>query len=161
MAKDKVMLTYSGLKKYEKELYELKSVERQRIAKKIKAARAQGDISENADYDSAKEEQTEIEKRIAELESILRKAEVVADEEFDPATVNVGCEVKLHNMEYDDNVTYSIVGSLEANSLEGKISNESLVGSNLIGHQVGDLVNIKLPDGGEVQYKVLEIKKAV
>lgn len=160
MAATKAMITHAGLKKYEEELHELKSVKRQQVASKIKQARAQGDITENADYDAAREEQTEIEKRIAELEGILSKAEVVDDEEFDSTSINVGCEVKLYDLGYREEVTYFIVGSLEANSLERKISNESLVGSNLIGHHVGDLVDVKLPEGGEIQFKVLEIKKA-
>ena len=151
----KTMITYAGLKKYEDELHELKAVKRQEVAQKIKVAREQGDLSENADYDAAKEEQTEIEKRIIELESILRNAEVVVDEEFDHGKINVGCEVKLY-----EEVTYFIVGSSEANSLTGKISNESPVGAGLMGHHVGDTVDIKLPDGGTIQYKVLDIKKA-
>lgn len=160
METNKTIITHAGLKKYEEELYELKSVKRQQVAEKIKYARAQGDITENADYDAAKEEQTEIEKRIAQLEGILRKAEVVDDEEFDPEKVSVGCAVKLFDLDYNEEVTYTIVGSLEANSLEGKISNESLVGSSLIGHAIGDLVDVILPEGGEIQFKILEIKKA-
>lgn len=156
----KTMITYAGLKKYEDELHELKAVKRQEVAQKIKVAREQGDLSENADYDAAKEEQTEIEKRILELENILRNAEVVVDEEFDHGKINVGCEVKLYDLEYDEEVTYFIVGSSEANSLAGKISNESPVGAGLMGHHIGDTVDIKLPDGGVIQYKVLEIKKA-
>ncbi len=154
------MITYAGLKKYEDELSELKSVKRQEVAEKIKVAREQGDLSENADYDAAKEEQTEIEKRILELENILRNAEVVVDEEFDPGRVNVGCEVKLYDIEFDEEVVYYIVGSSEANSLQGKISNESPVGAALMGHHVGDIVDIKILDGGDSQYKILEIKKA-
>jgi len=154
------MITYAGLKKYEDELHELKAVKRQEVAQKIKVAREQGDLSENADYDAAKEEQTEIEKRILELENILRNAEVVVDEEFDHGKINVGCEVKLYDLEFDEEVTYFIVGSSEANSLAGKISNESPVGAGLMGHHIGDTVDIKLPDGGVIQYKVLEIKKA-
>ncbi len=156
----KTMITYAGLKKYEEELHELKAVKRQEVAEKIKVAREQGDLSENADYDAAKEEQTEIEKRILELENILRNAEVVVDEEFDPGRVNVGCEVRLYDMEFDDEVSYFIVGSSEANSLQGKISNESPVGAALMGHHVGDIVEIKIADGTNSQYKILDIKKA-
>lgn len=158
---NKNIITQTGLKRYEDELRKLKSTERQRVAEKIKFAREQGDITENADYDAAKDEQTEIEKRIVELEGILRHAEVIADDEFDPGRINVGCRVKLYDLDYDEEVFYSIVGSFEANTLEGKISNESLVGSNLIGHRVGDLVEIPLPEGTKTSYKVLEIKKAV
>ncbi len=156
----KTMITYAGLKKYEEELHELKAVKRQEVAEKIKVAREQGDLSENADYDAAKEEQTEIEKRILELENILRNAEVVVDEEFDPGRVNVGCEVRLYDMEFDEEVSYFIVGSSEANSLQGKISNESPVGAALMGHHVGDIVEIKIADGANSQYKILDIKKA-
>ena len=156
----KTMITYAGLKKYEEELHELKAVKRQEVAEKIKVAREQGDLSENADYDAAKEEQTEIEKRILELENILRNAEVVVDEEFDPGRVNVGCEVRLYDMEFDEEVSYFIVGSSEANSLQGKISNESPVGAALMGHHVGDIVEIKIADGTNSQYKILDIKKA-
>ena len=162
MAKEeaKTMITYAGLKKYEEELHELKVVRRQEVAEKIKVAREQGDLSENADYDAAKDEQSEIERRIVELETILKNAEVVVDEEFDPGKVNVGCEVMVYDMEYEEEVEYQIVGSSEANSLKGKISNESPVGSALMGHQIGDVVDVSLPGGGIAQYKVLDIRKA-
>ena len=157
MAKEeaKTMITYAGLKKYEEELHELKVVRRQEVAEKIKVAREQGDLSENADYDAAKDEQSEIERRIVELETILKNAE-----EFDPGKVNVGCEVMLYDMEYEEEVEYQIVGSSEANSLKRKISNEFPVGSALMGHQIGDVVDVSLPGGGIAQYKVLDIRKA-
>ena len=156
----KTMLTYAGLKKYEEELHDLKVVRRQEVAQKIKVAREQGDLSENADYDAAKDEQSEIERRIDELERILKHAEVVVDDEVDTGKISVGCEVKLHDMEYDEEVTYHIVGSSEANSLQGKISNESPVGAALIGHKAGDVVHVVLPAGATIQYKVLDIKKS-
>ncbi len=161
MAKDtaKNMITYAGLKKYENELHELKVVKRQEVAEKIKVAREQGDLSENADYDAAKEEQTEIELRIAELENLLKNAEVVADDEYIPGKVNVGCFVKLFDFEFEEEVGYYIVGSSEANSLKGKISNESPVGAALMGKSEGDAVTVKLPDGGTCDYKILEVKK--
>lgn len=155
----KTMLTYAGLKKYEEELHNLKVVRRQEVAQKIKVAREQGDLSENADYDAAKDEQSEIERRIEELERILKNAEVVVDEDVDTGKISVGCEVKLFDLEYDEEVDYQIVGSSEANSLQGKISNESPVGAALIGHGVGDTVDVVLPSGGTIQYKVLGIKK--
>lgn len=155
----KTMLTYAGLKKYEDELHNLKVVRRQEVAQKIKVAREQGDLSENADYDAAKDEQSEIERRIDELENILKNAEVVVDEDVDASAINVGCEVKLFDLEYDEEVDYQIVGSAEANSLKGKISNESPVGAALLGHKVGDLVDVSLPAGGTMQYKVIAIKK--
>lgn len=156
---NKTMLTYAGLKKYEDELHNLKVVRRQEVAQKIKVAREQGDLSENADYDAAKDEQSEIERRIEELERILKHAEVVVDDDIDTGKINVGCQVSLYDMEYDEEVTYQLVGSSEANSLRGKISNESPVGAALMGHHVGDLVDVALPSGATVQYKVLDIKK--
>lgn len=155
----KTMLTYAGLKKYEEELHNLKVFRRQEVAQKIKVAREQGDLSENADYDAAKDEQSEIERRIDELERILKNAEVVVDEDVDTGKISVGCEVKLFDLEYDEEVTYQIVGSSEANSLKGKISNESPVGAALIGRLVGDTVSVSLPAGGTIEYKVLGIKK--
>lgn len=155
----KTMLTYAGLKKYEEELHNLKVVRRQEVAQKIKVAREQGDLSENADYDAAKDEQSEIERRIDELENILKHAEVVVDEDVDTGKISVGCEVTLFDLEYDEEVSYQLVGSSEANSLKGKISNESPVGAALIGHQVGDTVTVTLPAGDNIEYKVLNIKK--
>ncbi len=161
MAKEenKTMITYAGLKKYEDELQELKVVKRQEVAEKIKVAREQGDLSENADYDAAKDEQSEIERRILELETILKNAEVVVDEEFDPGKINVGCEVVVWDMEYEEEVEYQIVGSSEANSLQGKISNESPVGAALMGHHVDDVVDVALSNGETLQFKVLSIRK--
>jgi len=156
----KTVLTYSGLKKYEDELHDLKVNRRQEVAQKIKVAREQGDLSENADYDAAKEEQTEIERRIEELESILKNAEVIIDEELEVGKVNVGCDVTLLDEEYDEEVTYSIVGSTEANSLKKKISNESPVGAALIGHTIGETVNVALPSGDTSSYKILDIRKS-
>ncbi len=156
----KTVLTYSGLRKYEDELHELKVNRRQEVAQKIKVAREQGDLSENADYDAAKEEQTDIERRIEELESILKNAEVVIDEELEVGKVNVGCDVTLFDEEYDEEVTYSIVGSTEANSLKHKISNESPVGAALIGHSAGETVTVVLPSGDTSSYKILDIKKS-
>lgn len=155
----KTMITYAGLKKYEEELHNLKVVRRQEVAEKIKVAREMGDLSENADYDAAKEEQTEIEVRIAQLETLLKNAEVVTDDECVSGKINVGCFVKLLDMEFDEEVEYHIVGSSEANSLKGKISNESPVGAALMGHTVNETVEVKLPDGGTCEYKILEVRK--
>lgn len=152
------MLTYAGLKKYEEELHDLKVNRRQEVAQKIKVAREQGDLSENAEYDAAKEEQRDIEIRIDELEKILKHAEVVVEEEIDLDKINVGSRVKLLDMEYDEEVEYYIVGSSEANSLQGKISNESPVGAALIGHRPGDIVEVET-QAGKIQFKVLEIKR--
>lgn len=147
MAEKKVVLTYDGLKKLEDELQELKIVKRKAVAEKIKEARSQGDLSENAEYDFAKEEQAEIEARIALLEKMLRNAEVIDEEELDKGVVSVGNRVVLFDREFNEEVTYAIVGSAEANPITGTISNESPLGMALVGHTVGDVVKVEAPDG--------------
>ena len=125
----KNLLTYAGLRKLEDELHDLKVVKRKEVAGKIKEAREQGDLSENAEYDAAKDEQRDIEARIEEIEKILKNAEVVVEDEVDLDRISVGCKVKVHDYEFDEDMELKIVGSTEANSLEGKISNESPVGN--------------------------------
>ncbi len=159
MQEKKNILTYEGLKKYEDELQELKVVRRQEVAQKIKEAREQGDLSENAEYDAAKDEQRDIEARIEELEKILKNAEVVDEEEVDLNKINIGCKVKLLDVEFNEELEYKIVGSTEANSLKGKISNESPVGKALIGAKVGESVAVET-QAGTFTYKVLEIQRA-
>ncbi len=159
MAAKKNILTYQGLKKLEDELQDLKVVQRREIAQKIKEAREQGDLSENAEYDAAKDEQRDIEARIEEIEKILKNAEVVVEEEVDLNKVAIGCVVKILDCEFDEEMTYSIVGSTEADILQGKISNESPVGKALIGKEVGDVVTVETQTG-ELQYKLLEIQRA-
>ena len=159
MQEKKNILTYEGLKKYEDELQELKVVRRQEVAQKIKEAREQGDLSENAEYDEAKDEQRDIEARIEELEKILKNAEVVDEEEVDLDKINIGCKVKLLDVEFNEELEYKIVGSTEANSLKGKISNESPVGKALIGAKVGESVAVET-QAGTFTYKVLEIQRA-
>ena len=155
----KNILTYEGLKKLEDELQNLKVVKRKEVAQKIKEAREQGDLSENAEYDAAKDEQRDIEARIEEIEKILKNAEVVVEDEVDSDKINIGCKVDVLDLEYDEEIEFQIVGSTEANSLEGKISNESPVGKALLGKQVGDIVKVETP-GGEFEYKVLSIHRA-
>ena len=155
----KNILTYGGLKKLEDELENLKVVRRKEVSQKIKEAREQGDLSENAEYDAAKDEQRDIEARIEELEKILKNAEVVVEEEADLDKVSIGCSVKILDCEFDEELEYKIVGSTEANSLKGKISNESPVGKALLGKQVGDTVTVETP-AGEFSYKVLSIHRA-
>ena len=155
----KNILTYEGLMKYESELEHLKVVKRQEVAQKIKEAREQGDLSENAEYDAAKDEQRDIEARIEELEKILKNAEVVDEDEVDLDKINIGCKVKILDLEYNDELEYKIVGSTEANSLKGKISNESPVGKALMGAKVGDTISVET-QAGPVQYKVLGIEKS-
>ena len=158
-AEKKNILTYEGLKKLEEELEDLKVVRRKEVADKIKEAREQGDLSENAEYDAAKDEQREIEARIEELEKILKNAEVVDEDEVDVDTINIGCKVKVLDMEYDEELELRIVGSTEASSLQGKISNESPVGKALLRHKVGDVVEVET-QAGTVEYKILEIQKS-
>ena len=155
----KRLLTYAGLKALEDELENLKVVKRKEVAGKIKEAREQGDLSENAEYDAAKDEQRDIEARIEELEKILKNAEVVVEDEVDLDKINIGCIVKILDVEYSEELDYKIVGSTEANSLKGKISNESPVGKALIGHKVGDTVEVETP-AGVFAYKILEIQRS-
>ena len=158
MADKKHILTYAGLKQYEDELQNLKVVKRKEVAQKIKEAREQGDLSENVEYDAAKDEQRDIELRIEELEKLLKNAEVVVEEEIDVNKINIGCKVKLLDVEYDEEMEFYIVGSTEANSLQNKISNEAPVGRALIGKSVGDVVDVET-QAGIIQYKVLEIQR--
>ena len=140
-------------------MQDLKVVRRKEVAQKIKEAREQGDLSENAEYDAAKDEQRDIEARIEELEKILKNAEVVDEEEIDLDKINVGCKVKILDIEYNEELEYKVVGSTEANSLTGKISNESPVGRAIIGAGVCDIVTVETP-AGELQYKILEIQRS-
>ena len=158
MADKKHILTYAGLKQYEDELQNLKVVKRKELAQKIKEAREQGDLSENAEYDAAKDEQRDIELRIEELEKLLKNAEVVVEDEIDVDKINIGCKVKLLDVEYDEEMEFFIVGSTEANSLQNKISNEAPVGHALMGKSVGDVVDVET-QAGVIQYKVLEIQR--
>ena len=158
MAEKKNILTYAGLKQYEDELQNLKVVKRKVVAQKIKEAREQGDLSENAEYDAAKDEQRDIELRIEELEKLLKNAEVVVEEEIDLEKINIGCKVKVYEIDEDEEMEFKIVGSTEANSLQNKISNESPVGQALLGKKVGDVVDVET-QVGVIQYKVLEIQR--
>jgi len=151
----KNLLTYAGLRKLEDELHDLKVVKRKEVAGKIKEAREQGDLSENAE-----DEQRDIEARIEEIEKILKNAEVVVEDEVDLDRISVGCKVKVHDYEFEEDMELKIVGSTEANSLEGKISNESPVGKALIGAHTNDIVEVEMPSG-IMKYKVLEIQRNV
>ena len=159
MAEKKNILTYTGLKKYEDELHDLKVNKRQEIAQKIKEAREQGDLSENAEYDAAKDEQRDIEARIVDLEKLLKNAEVVVEDEVDSDKINIGCTVKVFDITFDEEMEFKLVGSTEANSLEGKISNESPVGHALIGKKINYVVDVET-QAGVIQYKVLDIKRS-
>ena len=160
MEEKKNILTYKKKKKLEDELHDLKVYKRKEVAGKIKEAREQGDLSENAEYDAAKDEQRDIEARIEEIEKILKNAEVVVEDEVDLATISVGCKVKVYDVEFEEEIEFKIVGSTEANSLEGKISNESPVGKALIGAKKGQTVQVEMPSG-VMEYKVLEIERNI
>ena len=159
MEEKKNILTYEGLKKLEDELQDLKVVRRKEIAEKIKEAREQGDLSENAEYDAAKDEQRDSEARIEQIEKILKNAEVVLEEEIDLDKINIGCNVRVLDLEYNEEEEYKLVGSSEASSLQNKISNESPIGRALIGARIGDVVTVEAP-AGEIKYKVLSIHRA-
>ncbi|MCR4673099.1 MAG: transcription elongation factor GreA [Lachnospiraceae bacterium] len=160
MAEEKKnIITYEGLKAREEELADLKINKRKEVAQKLKEARAQGDLSENAEYDAAKDWQRDIEARIEELENLLKNVEVIDDSGSVKDTVTIGKAVKLLDVSFDEEVTYSIVGSEEANSLYGRISNESPLGSALLGSRIGEIVVVETMDGPE-EYKVLDITSA-
>jgi transcription elongation factor GreA len=158
MVAKKNILTYEGLKKLEQELQELKVFKRKEVAEKIKEAREQGDLSENAEYDAAKDEQRDIEARIEEIEKILKNAEVVDEDEVDTDVIRIGCKVRVYDDAFDEEVEFRIVGSTEANSLQNKISNESPVGMALLGKKLGDEVSVET-QAGTILYKVLDIQK--
>ena len=160
MAGEKKILTYAGLRALEDELENLKVVKRKEVAVKIREAREQGDLSENAEYDAAKDEQRDIETRIEEIEKILKHAEVVVEDEVDLDKISVGCTVVLYDKEFEEEVEYQIVGSTEANSLAGKISNESPLGKALMGRKVGDNIEVNA-QAGVIEYEVLKIDRSI
>ncbi len=157
----KNLLTREGLKKYEDELQELKVVKRKEVSQKLKEARAQGDLSENAEYDAAKDEQRDIEARIFELEQLLKNVEVVDVDtnEGDGKKIAFGYTVKLMDKELKQEMTVTIKGASEADSLNGSISNESPLGKALIGAKKGETVSVEAPIG-VIKYKILEVSKA-
>jgi len=154
----KNILTYEGLTKLENEIQDLKVVKRKEVAEKIKEAREQGDLSENAEYDAAKDEQRDIEARIEEIEKILKNAEVVVEDEIDTNKISIGCKVMVYDMTFDEEIEFRIVGSTEANSLQNKISNESPVGQALLGRKVNEKVEVET-QAGTIEYKVLDIQR--
>jgi len=153
-----IILTKQGLDNLEEQLEYLKSVRREEIAEQIKVARAFGDISENAEYDEAKNEQARIEGEIMTIENMLRHAIVVNDDAIGTDSVTVGSKVKVLDLEYNEEMEYSLVGSAEASPMEMKISNESPVGTAIIGHKVGEVVEVEAP-GGVIKLQILEIRK--
>lgn len=158
MSGKEIVLTYEGLKKLEEELEYLKTVKRREIAERIKQALAFGDISENSEYDEAKNDQAHVEGRIVQIENMLKHAKVIDEDEVNTDNVSLGSKVKLLDMEFDEEVEYSIVGSTEANPSKFKISNESPVGSALMGKKEGSVVEVVAPEG-VIKFKILKIHK--
>ena len=155
----KHILTSKGMKALEDELQDLKVVKRKEIAQKIKEAREQGDLSENAEYDAAKDEQRSIEAKIEELEKIIRNAEVIDESAFDKDTVSIGSTVKFYDEEFDEELENRIVGSTESDIMKGLISNESPLGKALVGSKIGQEIEVESADGIS-RYKVLEISRS-
>lgn len=153
-----VLLTSEGLKALQDELENLKTVVRNEIAEKIKIARGFGDLSENSEYDEAKNEQAKIEARIVELEAMLKNAQVIDDMAVNEGVITIGCTVKLYDVEFDEEVVYTIVGSAESNPQEYKISDESPVGAALIGHSAGDEVTVSC-EAGHLKFKILDVAR--
>lgn len=158
MSAKEIVLTYEGLKKLEEELSNFKGVKRLEMAERIKQALSFGDISENAEYDEAKNEQAQMEGRIVQLENMLKNAKLIDEDEVSTEMVTLGSKVKLYDVEFDEEIVYSIVGSTEANPSKFKISNESPIGIALMGKKVGSSIEVNAPDG-VVKFKILEITK--
>lgn len=154
-----IILTPEGYKKLEQELRDLKVEGRKEIAEKIKEARSYGDLSENAEYDAAKDAQAAMEQRITTIENMLKNAQIISESEVSTDTITIGSRVKLFDVEFDEEMEYTIVGSTEANPDEGRISDESPIGSAILGHKVDDVVDVTLANGEVIQFKVLEINK--
>ncbi|WP_019914446.1 transcription elongation factor GreA [Paenibacillus sp. HW567] len=157
MSDKEVILTPDGLKRLEEELETLKSVKRREVAERIKVAIGYGDISENSEYEDAKNEQAFIEGRIITLEKMLRNARIINSDEIATDVVSVGVTVNVEDMEYGDIMEYTIVGTAESDPLNNKISNESPVGRAIIGKKIGTIVDVSVP-AGVIQYKILDIK---
>lgn len=158
MTEKEVILTQDGLKKLEEELEHLKSVKRREVAERIKIAIGYGDISENSEYEDAKNEQAFIEGRIITLEKMLRNARIINNDEVDTETVSIGSIVTLKDLEFGDVVEYTIVGTAESDPFNNKISNESPVGKAILGKKKGSNVDVNVP-AGIIQYQIIDIKK--
>ncbi len=158
MLNEAVILTEDGLKEKQEKLDFLKTVRRAQISEQIKEARAFGDLSENAEYDEAKNEQAKVEAEIAQLEKLLRNAVVLEETTVDPTVVNIGTTVRILDMEFGEEEEYQIVGSVEADADRRRISNESPVGASLIGKKIGEIATVQTP-AGEINLKIISIKK--
>ena len=159
MGEKKYVMTYEGIRKLEEELEYLKTTKRKEITEKIKVALSFGDLSENSEYDEAKNEQAFVEGRILQLEAMLKNASVVDESEISTDTVNIGAIVKVKDFDFDEEVEYTIVGSAEADPMNFKISNESPVGSALMGKKVGQIVEVPVPDGVS-KFEILGIRRS-
>ncbi len=159
MENKQIMLTDEGLQKLEDELEYLKTVKRKEVSEKIKEALGFGDLSENAEYDEAKNEQAQVEVRIVQLENMLKNAKVIDQDDIDIEQVGIGTRVKVLDPEFDETIEYSIVGSTEADPDKNKISDESPVGKALIGKKIGEAVEVNTPAGTSFTLKILEINK--
>ncbi|NLA84275.1 MAG: transcription elongation factor GreA [Clostridiales bacterium] len=158
MTNRETILTPEGVAKLEQELHRLKTIRRKEIADRIKQAITFGDLSENSEYDEAKNEQAFNEGRIVALENLLKNAKIIDDEDISTDVVSIGSTVKLLDVELDEVIEYTIVGSAEADPAKNKISNQSPIGSSIIGKIEGDVVEVAVPDG-TITLKILEIKK--
>lgn len=154
-----ILLTKEGLKKLEDELKYLKETARTEIAEKIKIARGFGDLSENSEYDEAKNEQAKVEARIAELEAMLKNVQLIDENSIDYDVVSIGTAVTVLDIEFQEEVEYKIVGTAEADPLKNIISDESPIGSALMGHKAGEEVIAEVPSG-HISFKIIEVKKA-
>lgn len=152
------LLTQEGYDKLEEELENLKVIKRKEVAERIKVAISFGDLSENAEYDEAKKEQAIVEERILKLENMVRKAVIIDESKIDLNVVTIGSIVKVKDVEFDEEVEYTIVGSTEADPYDGKISNESPVGKALLGRAVKEVVEVQVPDG-VAKFEILEIRR--
>ena len=158
MTEKEVFLTREGLEKLENELEELKIVKRKEVAERIRQALDFGDISENSEYDQAKNEQAKLEERIAKIESILRNGKLIEEEDIPTEIVGIGSKVLVLDIEYNEEMEYTIVGSAEANPYDGKISNESPVGRALLGSKPGQVIDVNVPDG-VLKYQIQKIAR--
>ena len=158
MVEKQEILTQEGYNKIEEEVEYLKTIKRKEVAERIKVAISFGDLSENAEYDEAKNEQAQVEERIIKLESMIRRAVIIDESKIDSNVVTIGSIVKVNDMDFEEEVEYTIVGSAEADPYEGKISNESPVGKALLGRTIGDIVDVQVPDG-VAKFEILEIRR--
>ncbi len=156
MDKNVILLTAEGYNELLSELENLKSVRRKEVAEKIKVALAFGDISENSEYDEAKNEQALVEKRIAKLEMMIKNAKII-EEHKNKGTAGIGSKVKIRDIEFDEIMEYNIVGSAEADPFKGKISNVSPLGTALLGKKPGEIIEVASPHGENIKYEILEV----